>query len=135
MLSESIEKELFALFKNPPSAKAWATWKKKANGQSWNECWEWKNDSKDGYGKICVRYKTEGSHRAVCKWLYGDLPRFLVVDHVVCDNRPCCNPLHLIPTTNKSNSSRRPPKKAAAKFSAFVSLDEFLATNPHLIPI
>jgi len=74
-------------------------------------CWNWtaaklKNR---GYGVFNFRGKTELVHRLLFAWLIEPLPqgkRGLVLDHVVCNNRACCNPKHLKLGTQKSNALR-----------------------------
>lgn len=62
-----------------------------------------------GYGQI-FNSKVEGSrtigaHVAVWRHLIGPVPTGLVLDHL-CRHRPCCNPDHLQPVTQRENLRR-----------------------------
>lgn len=100
--------ELYSLMKNPPDLKTWQRFCKFLDAQlNWFECWEWNGArTKKGYGVFGINQRAFHAHRTLCIWLYGNLPVSLVVDHVVCNNRPCSNPLHLIPTTVLDNTLR-----------------------------
>ena len=63
---------------------------------------------KDGYG-IATRMFIEGkevkrAHRIAFFLARGFLPKLL--DHVVCDAEPCCNPGHMEPSTDEKNTLR-----------------------------
>ena len=98
---------LFQLLKNPPSWTEWCRFWAFCRPQSWSECWTWPEHKrqKNGYGVFGWRYKKYRSHRLIMIWLCGALGK-LEIDHVWCNNRACCNPLHLIPTTHKCNTLR-----------------------------
>lgn len=101
--------ELYTLCKNPPSLKDWRRFWSKVKVKDWKRCWEWQNGKHSkGYGQFySSKVKTtRKAHRVICEWLYGDLPLSLVVDHIWCNNPPCCNPLHLIPTAWSINTMR-----------------------------
>lgn len=100
-------KELYQLCKNPPSEKDWIKFWKKVNPGEWKDCWEWQGRRVNGYGLFTSYMRGGGvASRVVCSWIFGSLPQWLVCDHVGCDNPPCVNPLHLIPTTHSNNSRR-----------------------------
>lgn len=108
--------ELYRLLRNPP---AWRTWIRffsniEIDLDSPLKCWIWKGArTEKNYGQFCWR-KTMQVHRLMAIWLYGDLPKSLHVDHVVCSNPPCVNPLHLIPHSQIFNLTR-PGSKSMAR--------------------
>ncbi len=69
-------------------------------------CWVWQNSRNNkGYGQVCVGGKVRSTHRVAYELLVGPIPAGLHLDHL-CRNRPCCNPDHLEPVTNKVNCER-----------------------------
>ena len=68
-----------------------------------NGCWEWQGSgSSTGYGDLHY----EGQHWLVHRFIYtrvkGEIPPGLIIWHS-CDNRKCCNPVHLNLGTQKQN--------------------------------
>jgi hypothetical protein len=65
-------------------------------------CWNWTGPFyENGYGSAYFRQeqRREYAHRLLYAWLVEPLPRgrrrgIPVLDHVVCDSKPCCNPAH-----------------------------------------
>jgi len=75
-------------------------------------CWEWQNFRDNGYGRIWVGSRTDGSrrltssHRVAYEEFVGPIPDGMVIDHL-CRNPPCCNPEHLEPVTQQVNVAVR----------------------------
>jgi hypothetical protein len=74
-------------------------------------CWEWQAARIYGYGVVWFRGRNEMVHRLMYAWLVESLPRGLgkgipMLDHVVCNNPPCCNPAHLRAGTVTDNLAR-----------------------------
>ncbi len=87
-------------------------------------CWNWTGAKLRGvdYGVIRYRRKTEYVHRLLYAWLISPIPLRVYgstneLDHVVCDNPPCCNPFHLSLVSHKVNMLRggNPPSLNARK--------------------
>lgn len=71
-------------------------------------CWEWQAARKaTGYGLMRVRRKTRLVHRFSYETFVGPIPEGLTIDHL-CGNRACCNPAHMEPVTQRTNSLRSP---------------------------
>ena len=71
-------------------------------------CWRYKLgwNSGNGYSKC----KRDGAarlvHRLTWTLLRGPICRFLLLDHLVCKRRWCCNPEHLDPVFSVVNTRR-----------------------------
>jgi hypothetical protein len=44
--------------------------------------------------------------------------RYMVLDHIVCNNKKCCNPYHVESVTQSVNMQRRHPKKARNRYTS-----------------
>lgn len=76
-------------------------------------CWEWTGTRvTGGYGRMLVGSRRDQTrrtvlvHRAAWEAVNGPIPAGLTIDHIVCDNPPCCNPDHLVPATMRANTLR-----------------------------
>lgn len=81
-------------------------------------CWEFsRNLNPQGYGKINYggKGRYELAHRLMYAWAVEPIPRrkrgevredWLELDHFVCSNTRCCNPVHLKLVTTKENTLR-----------------------------
>lgn len=63
------------------------------------------------YGRFSFEGKTAAVHRVVYAAVFGPIPGHKQVDHE-CNNRLCCNPLHLRHMTHKKNQKLRDKRKA-----------------------
>ena len=75
-------------------------------------CWNWVGSvSRDGYGRIRIGSKTNGSsrlaatHRLIYECFSGKIPNNREINHL-CQNTRCVNPWHLEVVTHKTNMSR-----------------------------
>lgn len=77
-------------------------------------CWECtRNLNAFRHGRFNYKGRAELAHRLMYAWLIEPLPRNkgkgdekLELDHFVCDNPPCCNPVHLRLGTQRQNMLR-----------------------------
>lgn len=76
-------------------------------------CWEWqgRRTSERGYGRVMFKGRAELCHRLMYAWAVEAIPRGLgrtipQLDHIVCDNPPCCNPSHLKLVSGRENTRR-----------------------------
>lgn len=72
-------------------------------------CWNWTGClNHNGYGKVTYAYQDTTAHRLMYAWLVAPISRAreVVIDHVVCSNRRCCNPAHVAISTTKDNVLR-----------------------------
>lgn len=64
-----------------------------------------------GYGVIWFEGKLHLAHRVAWRLEHGDWPPAgLVLDHFVCSRPSCCNPAHLVATSNGANIMRAIPR-------------------------
>lgn len=74
-------------------------------------CLIWKgptsgNGRGGGYGRICIEGITAAVHIVMFTLIYGYIPKGKQIDHL-CNQRDCCNHLHLDLVTHKENQRRR----------------------------
>jgi hypothetical protein len=71
-------------------------------------CWIWQLACIDkGYGRITVRKRIYSAHRFSYTTFVGPIPEGLTIDHL-CGVRPCVNPDHLEPVSQRVNNLRSP---------------------------
>lgn len=102
--------QVYDLFVEKPSWNMWERFFAKFACVNWVECWPWlAYKTPTGYGRFSVaRSESREAHRLMATWMYGD-PKdsSLVADHLICDNRSCVNPLHLMFVPFKLNIVRK----------------------------
>lgn len=59
-----------------------------------SECWPWLASTRSGYGAIKVARRVHSCHRVSYVLANGEPADGQVIAHK-CDNKVCCNPLHL----------------------------------------
>ena len=73
-------------------------------------CWNWAAAKVKGrgYGVFNFRGDIEMVHRLMYAYRFGPIPKGMskVIDHIVCNNRACCNPEHLKLGSQKKNALR-----------------------------
>lgn len=78
-------------------------------------CWEWTGSKRNGYGRMIVGSRTDGTrrsmsaHRVSYEIVYGEIPEGMEVCHK-CDNPSCVNPNHLFLGTRQDNIDDRERK-------------------------
>lgn len=76
------------------------------------ECWIWKRNKRDGYGRLKHNGALANAHRVAYELWVGPIPEELQIDHL-CRNRACINPAHLEPVTHAENMRRGATKGGA----------------------
>ena len=64
-----------------------------------------------GYGRFSFEGVTSAVHRVVYATVHGPIPPKKQIDHE-CNNRLCCNPLHLKHMTHKKNQKLRDQRRS-----------------------
>jgi len=75
---------------------------------------EWLGLTVDGYGSMRCDAKMKKVHRIVYESTYGPIPEGMHVLHA-CDNRQCCEPVHLFLGTNEDNIVDKVQKDRSGK--------------------
>jgi len=74
-------------------------------------CWLWQvNIGGSGHGRVSItingKRKRSAAHIVIYKFFRGEYAKGLVLDHVYCKHRNCCNPTHVSPVTQQQNVHR-----------------------------
>lgn len=105
---------IYQVMKKPPELKVWRRFIAKVAIGRITECWLWQAYiTEQGYGSFRSESGTKRAHTWLGIWIYGEIKPW-VMDHLVCSNRACANPTHLLPTTRKQNTIRRGSRANAA---------------------
>ena len=91
-------------------ARFWA----KVNVSDQSECWEWMGARSDGYGDFKRNGESVSAHRVAFELFSGPIPDGALIRHT-CDNRPCCNPFHMLTGTDADNVRDRVLRDRGAK--------------------
>ena len=81
-------------------------------------CWIWQGENeRNGYGLVEIigpngERIRRAAHRVIWEELKGPLSDTVVLDHVHCQNKLCCNPDHLDPITLAENTARSSRSRA-----------------------
>lgn len=72
----------------------------------YGECWVWMGATfSGGYGRVTWGGSKQRTHRLAYEDAKGPIPEGLFIDHL-CHVRPCVNPDHMEPVTNRENILR-----------------------------
>jgi len=84
------------------AARFWARVNKESGPYG---CWIWTGSLSDtGHGQIWMCGGLARVHRIT--WMLErerDIPDCMVIRHLLCNNKPCCNPAHLVGGTQGEN--------------------------------
>lgn len=94
--------KVFPQFTDADKARFWSKVDKRGEA----DCWEWKAGLFQGtqYGMFWVGGGNIGAHVFAHIASGGTFERGPVIRHVVCRNKKCCNPSHLMDGTHQDNS-------------------------------
>lgn len=67
-----------------------------------------------GYGRMSLNGRTVATHLVAYTHFFGYIPSNRQVDHL-CNNRLCCNPLHMELVTHLKNQKRRAKRAKQVK--------------------
>lgn len=91
------------------------------------QCWPWRGaKNQSGYGQFfpTPRKSPYLAHRVAFFLSTGSIDDELLVRHVVCDNRLCCNHSHLTQGTNADNARDRRGKPLLGKRIAHLAMKQ-----------
>jgi hypothetical protein len=98
-------------------------------------CWIWKGRKNGGYGRMVSKGKNKYVYRFVYEHVVGKVPEGLELDHEVCSNKACINPLHLTPVTHRENVLRGvSPAAQHAKKTHCPQGHEYSGSNLYIMP-
>lgn len=82
-------------------------WEKVDKSGGEDACWPYATLTRDTYGNVGydagdIKWHGIGAHCLAYILTYGPYPNQMIIRHT-CDNKPCCNPRHLVLGTHQDN--------------------------------
>src|SRR5215468_4529618 len=72
-----------------------------------SNCWNWIAGKMQGYGWTTLGSRQLRAHQLTYHLLIGPVPKDKILHHT-CENRACCNPIHLEIVTRKKHLEKHP---------------------------
>lgn len=69
-------------------------------------CWVWNGAVSGGYGSLWDGQQVQWAHRVAWESVHGPIPHDMTVDHYVCRNPLCVNPVHMELVSRSENAAR-----------------------------
>lgn len=98
-----------------------------------NGCHLWVGAKARGYGYVRIKGVTSPVHRLRYLREVGPIPEGMPLDHYVCSDPGCCNPLHCRPVTERENILRSNSMSARNRAKTHCPLDHELSGD-NLVP-
>lgn len=79
-----------------------------------NGCWLWPTRDRLGYGQFGIGERKYLAHRVAYIIAHGEIPPGCEIDHI-CNERACCNPLHLQALTTREHIDQTVERRSACR--------------------